>query len=222
MQRASVAPADGQMTARRPRPQGEGAGEERAPLRQNVIRGRVKNQGECRETKRKWGRPLVTRARCQMRLFCSATGEHFVVVSRGTARAIYMQSSSESISAGLKTHAAAVSHQRSLTAALMLGLRNYHPCRLASCSAPGAAGGWGGHHAVRRRLLFCLIFKSPCNRLQFLPPPCITPSLLLHLFSHIFTTGSAVAADGRFLPPVRFLPRAPEGILRGPSALHRT
>lgn len=37
-----------------------------------------------------------------------------MVFSHGTARAIYMQSSSKSISAGLKTHAARVSHERSL------------------------------------------------------------------------------------------------------------
>lgn len=113
------------------------------PLQQNVIR----RGGKTRECggKKKTGRYLVIQARCQQWLFSSVTREHFVVFSHGTARAIYMQSSSKSISA----HAAGLRHGRSLSTVLMLSLRNFHPDRPTSCSARGPLG---APHCVSPRL----------------------------------------------------------------------
>lgn len=135
VQQVSVAPADGQMTAQQLWPRRRGARRRfRLPLRQNFGRGGTK-----------WGifgkeqnGPIIShwgRFCCQKWLFSSVTRENFVVFSHGTARAIYMQSSSKSISSGPKTHAAAVSHEWSLTRVLTFSLRNYRPYRLTSCSA---------------------------------------------------------------------------------------
>lgn len=127
-----------------------------------------------------------------------------MVFSHGTARAIYMQSSSKSIRAGPKTHAAGVSHERSLSAGLMFSLRNLHPYRLTSCSASGP---WGHHtacHRGRRSTHFVWFLRAPVMSCSFYSPSVSNGACYYFFFSHIFTKGFVVTADASFLPSKGF------------------